>query len=60
LEVFSLHIHSKDVEAFQFDTLQRKFMKRYLESARGERSEIVIRVVAKSAYAGLIRRVRSK
>ena len=60
LEVFSLHIHSKDVEAFQFDTLQGKFMKRYSESAKGERSEIVIRVVTKSAYAALIRRVRSK
>lgn len=59
VEVFNLHIHSKDKEALRLNSLKRKFEKRNLQSIKGERHEFALTDFMKSIFYLLKRRAKA-
>ena len=55
-KVFSLHIHSKDPNAFKFVSLHSLLEKRSQDSINGQKSEIIFRELFQSIYRSLMRR----
>lgn len=58
IELFSLHIHSKDVRLFRLSGLKKQLVSRNQESKYGETSEIIVLEVLKSIGIALGRRIR--
>ena len=59
VEVFNLHIHSKDKEALKLNSLKKKFKKRSMQSIKGEQLEFVFTDFMKSIFYLVKRRVKA-
>jgi hypothetical protein len=59
VEVFNLHIHSKDKEALNLNSLKKKFNKRSMQSIKGEQLEFAFTDFMKSIFYLLKRRVKA-
>lgn len=58
LEVFNLHVHSKDEKAFSYRSLRKELISNYRRARDGEATEVLWNVFLASAIASLRRKLR--